>query len=108
MIDFPVAQPCVTCGGSNECLACKFGETARRDSARKERQRKFKKKLLQFRIGMGLPLTGRLPAPKTRVDIPCVGGTSRFRWKDFLARFQGSLSTARYAGERIVDLFILD
>lgn len=94
MVDFPVSQTRVPCGGSNESFACEFGETARRNAAWQERRREFKEKLLQICIGMVLRLWRRFSAPKTRVAIDRVGDASRCYWKAFLGRFQGSLNTS--------------
>jgi hypothetical protein len=50
MIEFPVSQPCLTGGGSNERFTCQSRETGRRDTARKEDQRELKEKLPQISV----------------------------------------------------------
>jgi hypothetical protein len=50
MIEFPVSQPRLTGGGSNERFTCQSRETGRCDTARKEDERELKEKLLQISV----------------------------------------------------------
>lgn len=94
----------MTCGGSNEGLACKSGEAARRDAPREECQRELKEKLLQIRIRAVLLPWPVFSLSEIRVAVSRTRGSGQFRWKALVTGFQDPLNTANSGGERMIHL----
>lgn len=108
MIELAVSQPCLTSGSSNECFTRESGETAWGDTARQQGKRQFKEKLPQFIVPAVFLYWPPFAATKTKVTMGRFSGARQSRWSGFVMRFQNSLRTARFAGERIINPLVVD